>query len=145
MNCRTPDFPVLNHLPEFVQIHAHWVSDAIQPSHRHTDHSPKSSTDSLFRQLLEERMSCSLSSCGGEGQSGRVRNIPGHLTSFFDTFWAKPLVNIAAKAGMLLCSSDFMKKRNYANKQNWWDLPTDIDDELFEDTRMRDTSCYCIW
>lgn len=29
-----------------------------------------------------------------------------------------------------------MKKRNYANKQNWWDLPIDIDDELFEDTRM---------
>ena len=26
-------FPVLNHLLEFVQIHVHWVGDAIQPSH----------------------------------------------------------------------------------------------------------------
>ena len=29
----TPAFPVLHHLPEFAETHAHWVSDAIQPSH----------------------------------------------------------------------------------------------------------------
>ena len=33
MNCSTPDFPVLPHLPEFAQTHVHCVSDAIQPSH----------------------------------------------------------------------------------------------------------------
>ena len=33
MDCRTPGFPVLHHLPEFAQTHVHWVSDAIQPSH----------------------------------------------------------------------------------------------------------------
>ena len=33
MNCSTPGFPVLHHLLEFAQIHIHWVSDAIQPSH----------------------------------------------------------------------------------------------------------------
>ena len=33
MNYSTPGFPVLHHLLEFVQIHVHWVSDAIQPSH----------------------------------------------------------------------------------------------------------------
>ena len=33
MDCSMPDFPVLYHLPEFAQIHVHWVSDAIQPSH----------------------------------------------------------------------------------------------------------------
>ena len=32
MDCRTPGFPVLHHLPERVQTHVHWVSDAIQPS-----------------------------------------------------------------------------------------------------------------
>ena len=30
MNCSTPGFPVLYHLPEFAQIHVHWVSGAIQ-------------------------------------------------------------------------------------------------------------------
>ena len=33
MDCSTPGFPVLHHLPEFAQTHVHWVSDAIQSSH----------------------------------------------------------------------------------------------------------------
>ena len=33
MDCTMPGFPVLHHLPELAQIHVHWVSDAIQPSH----------------------------------------------------------------------------------------------------------------
>ena len=33
MDCSTLGLPVLYHLPEFAQIHVHWVSDAIQPSH----------------------------------------------------------------------------------------------------------------
>ena len=28
MDCSMPGFPVLYHLPEFAQIHVHWVSDA---------------------------------------------------------------------------------------------------------------------
>ena len=32
MDCSTPDFPALHHLPEFAQTHDHWVGDAIQPS-----------------------------------------------------------------------------------------------------------------
>ena len=31
--CSRPGFPVLHSLPEFAQIHVHWVGDAIQPSH----------------------------------------------------------------------------------------------------------------
>ena len=33
MDCSTPGFPVLHHLPEFAQTHVHWVGDAIQPFH----------------------------------------------------------------------------------------------------------------
>ena len=32
MDCSTPGLPVNRQLPEFTQIHVHWVSDAIQPS-----------------------------------------------------------------------------------------------------------------
>ena len=32
MDYSMPGFLVLHHLPEFAQIHVHWVSDAIQPS-----------------------------------------------------------------------------------------------------------------
>ena len=33
MDCSTPGFPVLHHLPELDQTHVHWVGDVIQPSH----------------------------------------------------------------------------------------------------------------
>ena len=33
MNCNMPDFPVLQYLLEFAQIHVLWVSDAISLSH----------------------------------------------------------------------------------------------------------------
>ena len=32
MDCSTPGFPVLHHLPEFPQTRVHWVDGAIQPS-----------------------------------------------------------------------------------------------------------------
>ena len=40
MDCSRPSFPVLHHLPEFVQTHVHEVSDAIQPSHPLSSPSP---------------------------------------------------------------------------------------------------------
>ena len=33
MNRSTPGLPIHHHLPEFIQIHVHRVSDVIQPSH----------------------------------------------------------------------------------------------------------------
>ena len=33
IDCSIPGFSVLHYLPEFAQIHVHWVADAIQPSH----------------------------------------------------------------------------------------------------------------
>ena len=40
MNCSTPGFSVLHHLPQLAQTHVHWVSDAIQPSHPLSPPSP---------------------------------------------------------------------------------------------------------
>ena len=42
MDCSTPGFLVLHHLPELAQTHVHWVSDTIKPSH------PRSSPFSAF-------------------------------------------------------------------------------------------------
>ena len=33
LDCSTPSFPVPYHLLEFAQVHFHWISDAIKPSH----------------------------------------------------------------------------------------------------------------
>ena len=40
MDCSTPGFPVIYKLPELAQILVHQVSDAIQPSHPLSSHSP---------------------------------------------------------------------------------------------------------
>ena len=40
MDCSTPVFPELHHLPELAQTHVHWVSDAIQSSHLLSPPSP---------------------------------------------------------------------------------------------------------
>ena len=40
MDCSTPGLPVHHQLLEFSQTHAHWVSDAIQPSHSLSSPSP---------------------------------------------------------------------------------------------------------
>ena len=41
LNCSMPGFPVLHYLPEFAQIHGHWVGDAIQSSHPLLTPSPR--------------------------------------------------------------------------------------------------------
>ena len=40
MDCSMPGFHILHSLPEFAQIHIHWVGDAIQPSHPLSPPSP---------------------------------------------------------------------------------------------------------
>ena len=40
MSCSMPGFPIHHQLPELAQTHAHWVSDAIQPSHPLSSPSP---------------------------------------------------------------------------------------------------------
>ena len=47
MDCSTPDLPVLHHLPEFAQVHVHWVNDAIQPSYPLLSSSPFSIFSSI--------------------------------------------------------------------------------------------------
>ena len=41
MDCSTPGFPVLHHLPELAQTHVHRVGDAVQPSHPLLSTSPR--------------------------------------------------------------------------------------------------------
>ena len=45
MDCSMPGYPVLHNLLEFAQTHAHWVGDAIQPSHHL---SPPATLSSVF-------------------------------------------------------------------------------------------------
>ena len=49
----TPGFPVLGYLPEFAHTHAHWVGDAIQPSHPLSPPSPPALSLSQHQGLFQ--------------------------------------------------------------------------------------------
>ena len=53
-----PGFPVLRYLLEFAQIHVHWVSDAIQPSHPLSPSSPSSLIFTSIRVFSNEMALC---------------------------------------------------------------------------------------
>ena len=53
MNCSTPGLPVHHQLPEFTQTHAHWVGDAIQPSHPLSSPSPPAPNPSQHQGLFQ--------------------------------------------------------------------------------------------
>ena len=53
MDCSTPGFPVLHHLPKFAQTHVCRVGDAIQPSHPLSSPSPPAFTLSQHQGLFQ--------------------------------------------------------------------------------------------
>jgi len=53
VDCSTPGFPVLHHLPELAQTHVHRVGDAIQPSHPLSPPSPPALNLSQHQDLFQ--------------------------------------------------------------------------------------------
>jgi len=53
IDCSTPDFPVLHHLPELAQTHVHQGSDAIQPSRSLSPPSPPVFNLSQYHSLFQ--------------------------------------------------------------------------------------------
>ena len=53
MDCSMPGFPVHHQLPELTQTHAHWVGDAIQPSHPLSSPSPPNFNISQHQKLFK--------------------------------------------------------------------------------------------
>ena len=58
MNCSTPGLPVHHQLPESIQTHVHWISDAIQPSHPLLSPSPLALNLSQHQGLFNESAFC---------------------------------------------------------------------------------------
>ena len=86
MNWSTPDFPVLHYLPELVQTHVPWVSDAIQPSHPLSP--PSLSAINLSQhQGLFQRVSFFASGGQSIGASASASVLPMNIQSWFFKDW----------------------------------------------------------
>ena len=58
IDCSTPGLPVHHQLPEFIQTHVYWDSDAIQPSHPLSSPSPPALNLSQHQGLSNEPALC---------------------------------------------------------------------------------------
>ena len=117
MDCSTPGFPVLHHLPEFVQNHVHCVGNAIQPSHPLSPPSPPAlslprirvfSSESALRIRWPKYWSFSFSISPSSEYSGLISfridcfdllAIPGTLKSLLQCH--------SSKVSILWCSAFF--------------------------------------
>ena len=81
MDCSTPGFPVLHYLPEFDQIHVHWVHDAIQPSYTLSPSSPSVLSLSQHQDLFQ--WLCSLCWYPSIGASASASVLPMNIHGWF--------------------------------------------------------------
>ena len=81
MDCSMQGLPIHFQLPEFTQIHVHWIRDAIQPSHPLLTPSPPTlnlyqhqglSNESVFRIRWAKYWSFSFSICPSKQYSGLI-------------------------------------------------------------------------
>ena len=72
MDCSMPVSSVLHCLPEFAQIHVHWVSDAIQPSPSKYIHEEKFILGNCSMWL------CGLESLKSKGETSRLDILAGY-------------------------------------------------------------------
>ena len=85
MDCSTPGFPVLYHLPELARARVHWVRDAIQPSHLLSSSSSPALNLSQYQSLFQLRKDCQLLASGGQniGASASASLLPVNIQSWF--------------------------------------------------------------
>ena len=118
MDCSTPGFPVHHQLPELIQTHVHWVSDAIQPISSSVI--PFSSHCQSFPASGSFPMS-QLFASGGQsiGASASASVLPMNIQDWFPLGltglislqfkrFSRVLSNTSSKASILWCSAFFM-------------------------------------
>ena len=59
IDCSMPGLPVLHHLLEFAQVHVHWLSDAIQPSHHTVKQAKHKRINTAWLHFCEAACCCS--------------------------------------------------------------------------------------
>ena len=112
-------FPVLHYPPEFAEIHVHWVSDAIWPSHPLSSHSPPalnlSQTSGSFpmSQLL---------TWGGQsiGSSASTSIFQTNIQAWFPLGLTRLIFLQSKKLSRVSSSTTFQKHQFYSTQPSLW-------------------------
>ena len=114
MNCSTPGFPILHHLPEFAQTRVHWVSDHIQPSHPLSPSSPPAFNLSQHQGLFQ----CQLFPSGGLsiGASPSASVLPMNIQGWFP-LGSTGLISLLSKELSRVFSSTTVWKHQFFSTQ----------------------------
>ena len=109
MDCSTPGSPVLHYLPEFAQVHVHWVGDAVYPSHPLS--SPSSPALSLSQQQGLFQMS-QLFASGGQSIGASVWVLPMNVLGWLPLRMAG-LISLLSKGLSRVFSSTTICKHQF--------------------------------
>ena len=122
MDYSTPGFPVLHYLPEFDQIHVHWVDDVIQPSHS------LSSTFPLALNLSQHLGLFHFTPDGPSiGASASVSVLPMNFQGWFPLELAG-LISLLSKGLSRVFSSTTIQKHQFFSTQPYGPTLTSIHD-----------------
>ena len=149
MDCCTPGLPVHHQLPEFTQIHVHWVSDAIQLSHPLSSPSPPTfnlsqhqvfSNESVLHITWPKYWSFSFSISPSNENSGLISFRMDWLDLLAVKGTLKSLLqHHSSKASIFWCSTFFMlqpSRNAYNDSSNLCCIPPDWLKGVLHSTRL---------
>ena len=116
IDCSTPGFSVLHHLPEFAQTHVHWVGDAIQPSHPMLSPSPPAFSLSQHQGLFQWVSSLHQVAKVLIGVSASTSVLPMNIQDLFPLGWT-PLISLQSKGFSRVSSSLTIGKYQFFSAQ----------------------------
>ena len=114
MDCCMPGLPVHHHLLEFIQIHVHWIGDAIQPSHSLLSPSPPTFNLSQHQSLQMSQLFPS----GGQsiGVSASASVLPVYIQDWFSLGWTG-WISLQSKGLSRVFSNTTVQKHQFFGAQ----------------------------
>ena len=116
MDCSMPGLPVHCQLPEFTQIHVHWVSDAVQPSHPLSSPSPPAFNLSQHQGLQMSQSFTSGSQSIGVSTSTSV--LPVNIEDWFPLGWTGWIYLQSKKLSRVFSNTTVQKHHLFGNFAN---------------------------
>ena len=118
MDCSTPGLSVHHQLPEFTQIHVHWVGDAIQPSHPLLSPSPLSFSLSQHQGLSLSQ----LFTLGGWsiGVSTSASVLPMNIQNWFPLGWTGWISFLSRGLSRVFSNTTVQKHQFFGTQLSFW-------------------------